>query len=134
MYVVALVVLGSAELKACVSPSKKKEEQHALRCCLRELWQHLILFFCSALPLSEGLHSHRLGEKSCFYSLLIIAICRFLVRFWFFKLRQQEEKRLKPTKPAHFFQLYLETASRCRTEIDTESVSPLGQVSDRLLY
>lgn len=31
--------------------------------------QHVILFFCSALPLSEGLCSHRRWEKSCFYSL-----------------------------------------------------------------
>lgn len=75
--VVAPVVLGSAELKACVSPSKKKNNMLCAAVCGNSVatsWnkpsrQHVILFFCSALPLSEGLRSHRLGEKSCFYSL-----------------------------------------------------------------
>lgn len=105
MYVVALVVLGSAELKACVPPRKKKKNNmlcaavcgdSAAASWNKQSRQHLILFFCSALPLSEGLHSHRLGEKKL---LLFTAYHRHqpLFSFWFFILRQQEEKRHKPT-------------------------------------
>lgn len=99
MYVVALVVLGSAELKARV-PQRKKKKSNMLCAAVcgnsaAASWNKSFFFLrCHLVKVCIPTAS---GKKSCFYSLLIIAISRFLVRFLILKLRQQEEKRHKPT-------------------------------------